>query len=96
MYSFVINFIQKIFQATSKKKAVIKKNKSDFERKLPTSRGLTVEGLNNDYVSESLANLCLSKEVLSVPGQFDDAIENGRVEKGQGDATLANSLKAEN
>lgn len=83
-------------KATSKKKAVIKKNKSDFERKLPTSRGLTVEGLNNDYVSESLANLCLSKEVLSVPGQFDDAIENGRVEKGQGDATLANSLKAEN
>lgn len=73
-------------KATTKKKASVKKNKG---------RGLTVEGINSDYV-ESLANLCLTKEVLQTPGQFDDAVENGRVEKGQGDAALANSVTAEN
>lgn len=51
-----------------------------------------MEGINSDYVSETLASLCLSKEIHAVPGQFDDAVENGRIEKGQGDATL----KAEN
>lgn len=45
---------------------------------------------------ESLATLCLTKEVITTPGQFDDAVENGRVEKGQGDAALTNAVAAEN
>jgi len=39
-----------------------------------------------------------TKDALSVPGQFDDAVENGRatLEKGQGDAPLVTPVATEN
>lgn len=43
------------------------------------------------FFSEPVTSIT-TKEIISVPGQFDDAVENGKtVEKGQGDAPLVTS-----
>ncbi|KAG5307878.1 F120A protein, partial [Acromyrmex insinuator] len=43
------------------------------------------------------ARALLTKDALPVPGQFDDAVENGKgMEKGQGDASLATAVATEN
>lgn len=43
------------------------------------------------------ARALLTKDALPVPGQFDDAVENGKgMEKGQGDAPLVTAVATEN
>jgi len=43
------------------------------------------------------ARALLTKDTLPVPGQFDDAVENGKsMEKGQGDAPLVTAVATEN
>lgn len=43
------------------------------------------------------ARALLTKDALPVPGQFDDAVENGKsMEKGQGDAPLVTAVALEN
>lgn len=82
------------FQATSKKKTTIKKTK-ECDKKDSKGRGINVDGLN-DYI-DPVTSINTTKEVLPVPGQFDDAVENGKtVEKGQGDAPLPTQVVAEN
>ncbi|KAI4479427.1 PREDICTED: constitutive coactivator of PPAR-gamma-like protein 1 homolog isoform X1 [Polistes canadensis] len=81
-------------KATSKKKTTIKKTK-ECDKKDSKGRGINVDGLN-DYI-DPVASINTTKEVLPVPGQFDDAVENGKVvEKGQGDAPLPAQVVAEN
>lgn len=47
--------------------------------------------------SDSIPNINATKDALPVPGQFEDAIENGKgIEKGQGDASLVAPVAAEN
>ncbi|KAL2747304.1 constitutive coactivator of PPAR-gamma-like protein 1 [Vespula maculifrons] len=81
-------------KATSKKKTTIKKTK-ECDKKDSKGRGINVDGLN-DYI-DPVTSINTTKEVLPVPGQFDDAVENGKtVEKGQGDAPLPTQVVAEN
>ncbi|KAL2731377.1 constitutive coactivator of PPAR-gamma-like protein 1 [Vespula squamosa] len=81
-------------KATSKKKTTIKKTK-ECDKKDSKGRGINVDGLN-DYI-DPVTSINTTKEVLPVPGQFDDAIENGKtIEKGQGDAPLPTQVVAEN
>lgn len=48
-------------------------------------------------ISDSIPNINATKDALSVPGQFEDTVENGKgIEKGQGDASLVAPVAAEN
>lgn len=50
-----------------------------------------------DIASDSISNMNTLKDALPVPGQFEDAVENGKgIEKGQGDASLVAPVTAEN
>ncbi|KOC61607.1 Constitutive coactivator of PPAR-gamma-like protein 1 like protein [Habropoda laboriosa] len=80
--------------ATGKKKTTVKKNK-ECEKKDSRGRGNNVDGIT-DY-NDSIPNMNTSKDALPVPGQFEDAVENGKgIEKGQGDASLVAPVVAEN
>ncbi|XP_032680714.1 constitutive coactivator of PPAR-gamma-like protein 1 homolog [Odontomachus brunneus] len=82
-------------KATGKKKTTIKKTKEIEKKDNSRGRGINVDGIT-DY-NETVSNVNSTKEVLPVPGQFDDATENGKsVEKGQGDAPLATPVATEN
>ncbi|XP_015592341.1 constitutive coactivator of PPAR-gamma-like protein 1 homolog isoform X2 [Cephus cinctus] len=82
-------------KATAKKRTTTKKNKEN-EKKDTKGRGVSVEGLMDGY-ADSISAISATKEAISVPGQFDDAVENGKpIEKGQGDAPLPASVVAEN
>ncbi|XP_031829961.2 constitutive coactivator of PPAR-gamma-like protein 1 homolog [Nomia melanderi] len=81
-------------KATGKKKATVKKGK-ECEKKDSRGRGNGVDGIT-DY-NDSISNTNATKDPLPVPGQFEDAVENGKgIEKGQGDASLVASVTAEN
>ncbi|KZC14572.1 PREDICTED: constitutive coactivator of PPAR-gamma-like protein 1 homolog isoform X2 [Dufourea novaeangliae] len=82
-------------KATGKKKATVKKSK-ECEKKDSRGRGNGVDGVT-DYNSDSVPNTHATKDPLPVPGQFEDAVENGKgIEKGQGDASLVAPVVAEN
>ncbi|XP_046419982.1 constitutive coactivator of PPAR-gamma-like protein 1 homolog isoform X1 [Neodiprion fabricii] len=82
-------------KATNKKRNNNRKNKEN-EKKDSRGRGITVEGVTGEYVG-SVLPVNGTKETTSVPGQFDDAPENGKpVEKGQGDAPLVTVIPVEN
>ncbi|XP_023290727.1 constitutive coactivator of PPAR-gamma-like protein 1 homolog isoform X2 [Orussus abietinus] len=79
-----------------KKKTTTNKKNKENEKKETKARGVAVEGVTDGY-TESISTLDVAKEVISVPGQFDDAVENGKpIEKGQGDAPLVTPVVAEN
>ncbi|XP_006619417.1 constitutive coactivator of PPAR-gamma-like protein 1 [Apis dorsata] len=82
-------------KATGKKKTTVKKSKESENKKETRGRGNNVDGIT-DY-SDSIPNMNATKDALPVPGQFEDAIENGKgIEKGQGDASLVAPVAAEN
>ncbi|XP_077277056.1 constitutive coactivator of PPAR-gamma-like protein 1 homolog isoform X2 [Temnothorax americanus] len=84
-------------KVSSKKKTTIKKTK-ETEKKDSKGRGITVDG-RTDYneTQTDNARALLTKDALPVPGQFDDAVENGKgMEKGQGDAPLVTAVATEN
>ncbi|XP_050453694.1 constitutive coactivator of PPAR-gamma-like protein 1 homolog isoform X1 [Cataglyphis hispanica] len=74
-------------KVTGKKKTAIKKT---TEKKDCKNRGIIADEITdyNEIENDDAARALLTKDVLSVPGQFDDAVENGGkgMEKGQGDA----------
>ncbi|XP_012218409.1 constitutive coactivator of PPAR-gamma-like protein 1 homolog isoform X2 [Linepithema humile] len=89
-------------KVTAKKKTTIKKTK-EIEKKDNKGRGITVDGITDYNETQSDSARALPNEVhkakdaLSVPGQFDDAVENGKaMEKGQGDAPLVTPVATEN
>lgn len=51
----------------------------------------------SEIENDDAARALLTKDALSVPGQFDDAVENGGkgMEKGQGDAPLVAPVATE-
>lgn len=51
----------------------------------------------SEIESDDAARALLTKDASSVPGQFDDAVENGGkgMEKGQGDAPLVTPVATE-
>ncbi|XP_012257994.2 constitutive coactivator of PPAR-gamma-like protein 1 homolog isoform X2 [Athalia rosae] len=82
-------------KAINKKRTTTKKNK-EIEKKDTKGRGITVEGVTDKY-SDSVLPVNGTKDSMPVPGQFDDAPDNGKViEKGQGDAPLVNAVLTEN
>ncbi|XP_076684102.1 constitutive coactivator of PPAR-gamma-like protein 1 homolog isoform X3 [Andrena cerasifolii] len=81
-------------QVTGKKKTTVKKGK-EIEKKDSRGRGNSVDGIT-DY-NDSIPSINATKDPLPVPGQFEDAVENGKgIEKGQGDAALVAPVAAEN
>ncbi|XP_033337606.1 constitutive coactivator of PPAR-gamma-like protein 1 homolog [Megalopta genalis] len=79
-------------KATGKKKTTVKKSK-ECEKKDSKGRGNGVDGIT-DY-NDTIPSTNATKETLPVPGQFEDAVENGKgIEKGQGDASLVGSVAA--
>ncbi|XP_076168865.1 constitutive coactivator of PPAR-gamma-like protein 1 homolog [Ptiloglossa arizonensis] len=81
-------------KVTGKKKTTVKKSK-ECEKKDNKGRGNGVDGIS-DY-NDSIPNINATKDALSVPGQFEDTVENGKgIEKGQGDASLVAPVAAEN
>ncbi|XP_015437521.1 PREDICTED: constitutive coactivator of PPAR-gamma-like protein 1 homolog isoform X1 [Dufourea novaeangliae] len=83
-------------KATGKKKATVKKSK-ECEKKDSRGRGNGVDGVTDYNSSDSVPNTHATKDPLPVPGQFEDAVENGKgIEKGQGDASLVAPVVAEN
>lgn len=82
-------------KVSSKKKTTIKKTK-ETEKKDNKGRNITIDGIT-DYNETDNARALLTKDALPVPGQFDDAVENGKgMEKGQGDAPLVTAVATEN
>ena len=80
---------------TGKKKTPVKKNKECENKKDSRGRGNNIDGIT-DY-NDSIPNMNTIKDALPVPGQFEDAVENGKgIEKGQGDASLVAPVAAEN
>ncbi|XP_043280498.1 constitutive coactivator of PPAR-gamma-like protein 1 homolog isoform X2 [Venturia canescens] len=76
-------------KATAKKKTTVKKNKEN-EKKEDKSQDNAAEE-SGDESPEPVTSIN-AKEIISVSGQFDDAVENVKtVEKGQGDAPLVTS-----
>ncbi|XP_011631086.1 constitutive coactivator of PPAR-gamma-like protein 1 homolog [Pogonomyrmex barbatus] len=84
-------------KVTGKKKTTIKKTK-ETEKKDSKGRGIIIDGIT-DYNETQIDNAraLLTKDAQPVPGQFDDAVENGKsMEKGQGDAPVVTPVATEN
>ncbi|XP_029668535.1 constitutive coactivator of PPAR-gamma-like protein 1 homolog [Formica exsecta] len=83
-------------KVTGKKKTAIKKT---TEKKDGRNRGTIADEITdyNEIESDDAARALLTKDASSVPGQFDDAVENGGkgMEKGQGDAPLVTPVATE-